>query len=262
MSDWRGSAGLYTVAYGEPARKCARRLLASWRRFMPDVPVLLATDDPAAFFYTPHGIPTVTIIQPERPDIGARDPKLRVYELTPPEWAHVLYLDADCELLDSVEFLFEALADGWEMVLTPNPGKYQSTRMMARPNNRAEVEKTLELMGGDNGLQWNGGVFSFRRGETVARVFDLWLEGWREARNQDQPALHRALFTQPVRALTVGSEWNASTRYTDGRDNAIILHHQTEAREMQGKLPIHTPGDSREAWAMLKREHKTRRSVV
>lgn len=254
LGKWRGSAGLYVAAYGDPARICANRLLASWRQFMPDIPVMLATDKPSAFYHVPHGVPSVTIIEPERPDIGAREPKLRVYDLTPPEWEYVLYLDADTELLDTVDFLFEALAAGWDMVLTPNPGKYQSTRMMARPNNQEEVERTLALMGGDNGLQWNGGVFSFRRGETVKRVFDLWLDGWREARNQDQPALHRALFTQPIRAFTVGSEWNCSTRYSDGREGAVILHHQMEAREMTNKLPPNTPGDSQRAWELLKRE--------
>ncbi|MCK6580356.1 MAG: hypothetical protein L6Q98_19860 [Anaerolineae bacterium] len=242
MNDNRG---LYTVAYGAPARECAQRLLESWERHMRATPALVATDEAAAF-----DVSTVTL---PRPDIGAREPKLRMYEVTPPAW-DVLYLDADVEIMQPVHFFFEALEAGFDLVLTRNPGKYHTTREMARPNNRVEVEATWRLMGGDDLLQWNGGVVAFRRSPEVERFFGLWLAGWREARNQDQPALHRALWAQPLRVLTLGSEWNCSTRYSDGREREIVRHHQTEAREMQTKLPPGVAGDSDQAWRMLRKD--------
>lgn len=242
--------GIYTVAYGAPARACAQRLLTSIEQHMPGLTVMIATDEPADF----HHNPNVLIATLPRPDIGAREPKLRMYEVTPAEWQTVLYLDADVELLGPVDFLFDALAAGWDMVLTKNPGKYHTTLEMARPNNRDEVERTWDVMGGSDFVQWNGGVVGFRRSPAVAGVFERWLEGWREARNQDQPALHRAIFQGPVKVLTLGSEWNCSSRYTDGQERAVVYHWQTEAREMKGKLPPKTPGDSEEAWARLRRE--------
>ena len=44
--DWRGRAGVYCVAYGPAARKCAVRLIASVRRYMPGLPVCLVSDTP------------------------------------------------------------------------------------------------------------------------------------------------------------------------------------------------------------------------
>lgn len=243
------SSGMYTVAYGAPARACAMRLLTSWQTYMPGVPVMIATDEPDAF--APFDVIAVTL---DRPDIGAREPKLRMSSVTPPQWDAVLYLDADTELMEPVGFLFEAVRAGWDMVICKNPARFHTTRAMARPNNQDEVARTWETMGGDDLLQWNGGVIGFGRSEAVARVFDLWQDGWREQRNQDQPALHRALWRQPLRVLTLGNEWNKSTRYPDGAAREIIRHHQTEAREIGlTKLPPGVAGDSPEAWARVRK---------
>lgn len=258
---WRGPAGVYTVAYGGPARHCADRLLESWAVHMPNVPVAIATESPFVF-------PGAVNIYPDRPDIGAREPKLRMYNLTPSEWEFVLYLDADCELIQPVGFIFDALASGWDMVLTKNPGKYHVMSAAARKNNLPEVERTWERMGGDEFLQWNGGVVGFRRSPAVERFFTRWLNEWRtagiidptpeqlerEGRMQDQPALHRAMFAEPLRVLTLSNEWNKSTRYPDGEAREIIRHYQTEAREMQGKLPPGVPSDSQWAWDALRKE--------
>ncbi|MDZ4768363.1 MAG: hypothetical protein SGJ24_04480 [Chloroflexota bacterium] len=243
--------GMYTVAYGAPARVCAERLITSWRRHMPSVPMVIATDDADMFEDK-----DCTALDLRRPDIGAREPKLRMFDATPEDWDCVLYLDADIEILESVVYLFEALAAGWDMVLTRNPGKYHTTREMIRPNNHAEVEETWEVMGSNDRLQWNGGVIGFRRSPAMADVFTAWLREWQRNAQQDQPALHRALWQHPCRVLTLGSEWNRSTRYDDGTAREIIRHHQMEAREMVGKLEEGVRGDSAEAWARLRGRRK------
>jgi hypothetical protein len=242
---------MYTVAYGAPARACAARLLTSWGQHMPGVPVMVATDDPGAFGAD------VDCVMLERVDIGARTPKLRMYDAAPQDWDYVLYLDADIELMQPVDFMFRALAAGYDMVLTRNPDKYHVCSAMMRPNNREEVEETWDAMGGSYKLQWNGGVIAFRRSAAAMAVLSAWLTEWQRWAQQDQPALHRALWAHPCRVLTLGTEWNRSTRYEDGVEREIVRHNQMEAREMRGKLSAGVRGDSDTAWRALKGERRT-----
>jgi hypothetical protein len=45
-SDRHGQRGVFYVAYGEPARQCARGALESFKRYMPAIPVALVSDAP------------------------------------------------------------------------------------------------------------------------------------------------------------------------------------------------------------------------
>lgn len=80
------------VAFGDPSRTCAARLLGSIRRYLPDVPVCLCSDRKI-------GPEDVLRVIPDA-DIGGRRAKLRAYELAPAEWEAVLYLDADTEVVE------------------------------------------------------------------------------------------------------------------------------------------------------------------
>ena len=43
---WKSNAGIYIVAFGEPARKCAVRCIRSCKRMMPEIPIALCATEP------------------------------------------------------------------------------------------------------------------------------------------------------------------------------------------------------------------------
>lgn len=235
-------AGVYYVAYGSAARTCAVTALKSWKQHMPDYPIALAST-------APLGLETHFIPAPDQ-DIGARKVKLQAYDLTPQDWQAVLYLDADTELVNSVQFLFDVLEDGWELVICRNPDKYHTTRRMHRPDNLEEVNATLETLGYSDLIQWNGGVFGFRRCPRVKLFFNTWIEEWERWGGRDQAALLRALWRVPLRVYTLGNEWNTVTRYMRPEQTAGILHYPTTARRWSGR--INGRLDSEAAWKAVK----------
>ena len=101
---------------------------------MPELPVAVVSDRPLnkgeVFIEHPDG--------PGIPgsDIGGRSAKTRIWDLAPKEWENILYLDADCTLTAPIPFLFDALADGWDMLICMNPDKYHVISQMRRPDNR------------------------------------------------------------------------------------------------------------------------------
>jgi hypothetical protein len=238
IPDWRGRAGVYMVAYGEPSRRCALRCIDSVRRHMPGLPVCLVSDRPLG--------PEDLFVEEPDSDIGARGVKTRIYDLAPSEWEYVLYLDADTELLAPVDSLFRILADGWELVICPNPDKYVLAGNMKRPDNGDELAETFRQMGSDELLQFNGGVFAFRRCGATAGFFEGWHREWTRWAKRDQAALDRQLYRSPVRVWTVGSEFNRIDRYEAPTKRTAIAHHPTEARRTKGIVAGR--GDSPEAW--------------
>lgn len=243
---WHGKAGVYYVAYGPPARECAVRAIASLKAHMPGLPVALVSD-------TPLGAGEDVFIQHEDIDIGGRSVKTRIYDLAPQEWEYVLYLDADTEVVADISLLFDALEDGWDVVYCINPDKYVTTTHMRRPDNGPECDETFAVMGGEDQLQLNGGVFSFRRNEATARFFRRWHEEWQRWGARDQAALLRVLYTEPVRMYVLGNEWNLCTRYLDA-SRGLILHYQLTARRWRGLIDGRL--DSGEAWAAVHPAHK------
>jgi hypothetical protein len=238
LEDWRGRSGIYAVAFGKPARDCAERLLVSCQQYMPDVPTALVSD-------APLGSETC-FIQASDYDIGGRYAKLSIDRLAPKEWKYILYLDADTELIAPIPFLFDALQSGYELVICTNPPKYGSTRMMVRPDNKEECAKTYDVMGYDDLLQFNGGVFAFRRNARTAAFFEAWIEEWKVYAKRDQAALLRALWAHPLKILTLNTAFNTFDEYCDPATSAGILHHQREARRVAGI--VWERGDSAEAF--------------
>jgi hypothetical protein len=241
-----GQRGVFYVAFGEPARRCAKGAMESFKHHMPDIPIALASDKPI-------GVEDVFIQRPDI-DIGGRVAKLQVYDLAPPEWAYILYLDADTEIVAPIYFLYELLEDGWDMTICRNPGKYHTARKMIRSDNADECEITFDQIGSDNLIQLNGGVFAFQRNPRTAAFFKKWYEEWQKWGKRDQAALLRALFQNPLKLYVLGVEWNTITRYEPKAISAGILHYPMTARRWRGLVPGRLDGDK--AWEQVKQWEK------
>lgn len=242
LPDWRGRSGVCYVAYGDPARNCAKRAIESFTKYMPGVGIALVSDRPLNCGET-H------FVQHTDTDLGARCVKTEIYDTTPKEWDYVLYLDADTEVVADISFLFQLLADGWEFVCCTNPAKYILGREMKRPDNSDELKATFDAIGTDEIVQLNGGVFGFRRCPETARLIRGWNTEWKRWGKRDQAALDRSLYASPVRTYVLGNEWNTITRYIPPERTAGILHYPMQARRWKGMVAGRL--DSSEAWASL-----------
>lgn len=234
-------SGACVIAYGAPARDCALTMLQSWKNQMSDYPIALISD-------APLGIEDIFIEHPDT-DIGARSVKTNLYALAPQEWKHVLYLDADTEIVSNVSVLFEWLSTGWEFLICLNPKQYASIEKGLRPDNREETALTIEQVGSGEIVQFNGGVFGFRRCAAAKRLMQGWYEEWGIYRQRDQQALMRSLHKHPIKYLLLGSHFNTVTRFVDPNITAGILHHPLGARRWTGV--IHAALDSEEAWSRV-----------
>lgn len=245
----KGNRGIYTVAFGEPARQAARELIATIRQHMPDVPIACAAAEPL-------GMEDIHIQQPDS-DVGARRAKIRMYDLAPAEWDTVLYLDADTELVAPVYPLFEWAEDGWELVITKDPHTVDTMQSYVRRNNAGDMESTKRTLGSLDALQLAGGMMAFRREKRIKAFFDAWLSEWEVHGQRDQGPLIRALYTHPLRVWLLGSQWNTFTRYLPREQSAGIIHYPGKARRWSGMIPGRT--DSQTAWAMVQRHEGQRR---
>jgi len=245
-----GSArGIYVVAFGGPSRKSAKRLLASIKKHMPDVPVCVCGA-------TKLGGEDVFVKQPDS-DVGGRRAKLKAYELSPAEWKAVLYLDADTEVVAPIYRFFEWIEAGWEFVICKDPHLMDTMHSFERRNNKRELAQIQQEIRTLHALQINGGVWAFRHhNERVARFFQRWQQEWEEYAQRDQGALLRALYADPLKTLWLGNEWNTFGKYCKGLTTAGVMHYPGDARRWKGMIPGRI--DSPEAWGMVRqweREH-------
>jgi hypothetical protein len=248
-SDRHGKRGAYYVAFGEPARECAKASIASFKEFNPGIEV-------AVVAATPLGCEDI-FIQHADEDIGARAVKVQIYDLAPRDWQYILYLDADTQVIANLGFLYQCVLDGWDMVICKNPMKYHLAREMMRSDNRDEVEPTLAGLGCSELIQLNGGVFCFQRNPRTSNFFHAWYDEWTRWGKRDQAALLRALHAHPLKMYVLGNEWNTMVKntpsgdeYEPGRANSAgILHFPLTARRWRGKVAERS--DSPEAWARV-----------
>jgi len=243
--------GIYVVAFGDPARKCALRLMTSAKKHMPEIPIALC----AAKKIGPED---VLIVQPDS-DIGGRRAKLKAYELAPAEWASVLYLDADTEVVAPIRFYFELIEDGWEFVICKDPHLMDTMHAFKRRNNARELSETAEKVHTLHTLQYNGGVWAFGRNPHIKRFFVRWLAAWEKYAGRDQAALIRAMYTEPLKVYLLGNEWNTFPKYTKGIKTAGLMHYPGDARRWTGMIPGRIDGAA--AWRAVEvweRERKNR----
>jgi hypothetical protein len=238
-------AGAICVAYGVPARDCARRLIPSWQTHMSDYPIALVSDEPINVIET---LPSV-FIEHSDDDIGARSVKTDLYNVAPQEWKHVLYLDADTEIIADVSQLFRWLKSGFDFVICTNPSAHATIENGKRDDNQDEMEETIDLLGSGDLFQMNGGVFGFTRNTRTKKLMNAWHSEWRRYGGRDQFALLRALHNNPVKLLVLGNEWNTIIRSgvdLSVEDSAGILHFPMTGRRWEGL--IYGKLDSKEAW--------------
>lgn len=244
-----GSArGIYCVAFGDPARSCAKKMMATAKQHMPEIPICLCSDRKI-------GGEDVLVKQPDGPgtgsDIGGRRAKLKAYALAPAEWEAVLYLDADTEVVGDIRFYFQLIEDGWEFVICKDPHLMDTMHAFRRRNNLEELDETAEQIHTMHTLQYNGGVWAFGRNERVARFFARWLAEWERHAQRDQGALIRAMYTEPLRVYLLGNEWNTFPKYTRGIVSAGLMHYPGRARRWKGMIPGRI--DSQTAWRAVER---------
>jgi len=205
-------------AYGAPARKCARQLIGSIRKYMPNIPVAVASG-------TPLDEADVHITYPDA-DLGGRAAKTKMFGLAPKEWSEVLYLDADIELTADISFLLDAVegADGWDVALTKDQDDYDLIYSLWRRDS-TELALGRAALGSSRALQLAGGVIAFRRNQRTKAFFHDWYAEWFRMARRDQGALIRSMYKQPVKLLVLGNEWNSHVGMFTGK-TAGVLHHR------------------------------------
>jgi len=241
MQETGSKRGIYCVAFGDPARRCALRMMESAKTFMPDVPICLCAK---------RGIgPEDVLIKHPDSDIGGRRAKLRAYELAPAEWQAVLYLDADTKVVAPIHQYFEWIESGWEFVICKDPHLMDTMHAFRRRGNSIELRDTERQIRTLHTLQYNGGVWAFGRNKRVQAFFARWLAEWEQYAGRDQAALIRAMYAEPLKVLLLGNEWNTFPKYTKGIHTAGLMHYPGEARRWKGNIPGRI--DSPAAWTAV-----------
>lgn len=240
--DQHGMRGVYYVAYGAPARECAKGAIDSFKRHLPDIPVALVSDEPLG--------PEDIFVQHEDYDIGGRAAKVKIYDLAPKEWTYICYLDADTEIVEPVDFIWKVVEDGWDMVICKNPSRFHVASQMNRSDNKDECDHTFGLIGTDQVIQLNGGVFAFQRNQRTQAFFKRWYEEWQKWGKRDQAALLRALWAHPLKLYVLGNEFNTITRYDSPDIAAWLKHYPMTARRWRGV--VHHRLDDPGAWQAVK----------
>jgi hypothetical protein len=244
----KSTRGIYVVAFGDPARKCAVRLMKSVKAHMPDIPIALCAASKI-------GLEDILVRHPDS-DVGGRRAKLKAYELTPAEWKAVLYLDADTKLVAPVYQYFQWIEDGWEFVICKDPHLMDTMHAFKRHNNAQELAEIKTAVSTLHTLQINGGVWAFARNPRVAAFFARWQMEWEKHAQRDQGALLRALYSDPLKVFWLGNEWNTFDKYCHGIETAGIMHYVGDARRWKGAIQGRI--DSAEAWAAVKRYERER----
>jgi hypothetical protein len=215
MSNAPSQHGVLYVAYGDPARREAAASIASLRRWHPDWPVAVVSDEP----WSGGGV--ISIMAPDA-DPGARWAKLNLNTLAPAQWRHILYLDADTLVRQPLDAGFAILADGWDLALTFSEnqrGMALGCQDLLWHVGQRERDVTIDELGNPFPLQLQCGVMFVNRTERTARLFAAWREEWQRWRGMDQGAFLRALERAPVRLWLLGRCWNAG-----GSVGGIIEH--------------------------------------
>jgi hypothetical protein len=123
-----------------------------------------------------------------------------------------------------------------------------------RKNNLLELQQVEDAVGTLYALQFNGGVWAFRRCPAMQRFFERWRREWEVHAQRDQGALIRALYMEPIKIWVLGNEWNKFPKYTPNVETAGVMHYPGDARRWEGKLPGRI--DSPAAWEIVrKHEH-------
>lgn len=244
-----GNRGIYCVAFGDPARRCAKQMMVSAKKWMPEIPIALCGDRKI-------GPEDLFLKQPDS-DVGGRRAKLKAYELAPKNWQSILYLDVDTKIVGDIRFYFQLIEDGWEFVICKDPHLMDTMHSFQRRNNLVELREIEEEIYTLHTLQFNGGVWAFGRNKRVAAFFKRWQKEWEVHAGRDQGALIRAMYRDPLRIYVLGNEWNTFEKYSKGVTTAGLMHYPGMARRWKGMIPGRI--DSQAAWNMVKQYERRQR---
>lgn len=210
--------GVLYIAYGESARAQARESIRSLWRHAPGLPVAVVSDTPPDMGGVEH------IYHPEA-DRGARTQKTQMYTLSP--YVRTLYLDADTEVLADPSAGFRQL-DLVDLVIGQDVCRNFVDNRWPHLD-PAEVDATIQELGGVHRMYFNSGVIYFRRGARVEAMMAAWHEEWMRFGRHDQMALLRAIHRYPVRILPMREAWN-----THRRGQAVFVYHKHRRARREG----------------------------
>ena len=191
--------GIVTIAQGDPARQQAIAAINALRRAGSKMPVAVIGDRPIDIASVHIHMDDDVVSDP-----GARKAKVNLDLLSPFE--HTLYMDADTRVVtDEIGIGFDMLADGWQLVITPNA--HQNDEILWHVG-EAERLDTFAMFGTPEILALSGGVFWFAKCAEVTALFAAWREEWGLYHEQDQAALLRAMRQSPVKTWLLGRAFN------------------------------------------------------
>jgi hypothetical protein len=183
--------GFCYIVYGDRAAVEATKSLATLRQHNQQ-PVTVIGDralDGAGFVaFENRGTP-------------GRWAKVNLDQLSPYECT--CYLDADTIVHGDLSAGFGMLRDGWDLVIAPSVNQGRDWLRHVEEEERGPT--VLEL--GYRYLQLQAGMMFFHR-EQCARLFGIWRSEWERWQGQDQAALLRALYQEPVKAWLLGQPWS------------------------------------------------------
>ena len=203
--------GIIYVATGEAYRREAEFSARSVRRWMPEMPITLWTDDPDRV--SPGLFTEINRI--EQATYSFKD---RFGPFTQTPYQRTLFLDTDTLLLGSVHEVFEVL-DRFDFACAHGP-----VRGTDSPELLADCPTAF--------AEPNAGVIAYNRNAATLALFQRWAERYERQliefshRKNDQPALRRVLWESNVRFATLPPEYNLRTPFPvfSGRMPVKILH--------------------------------------
>ena len=200
----RPARGIIYFAIGGKYVREAIVSARSVRKAMPDIPLaMFASDEDAAMI--PQGLFNMRLQLD--PLLGIKAQKIASLRRTP--FDRTLYLDADTYMACPVPELFEML-DNFDLAMA-------IASLGRLPNGWEGVPSSFPV--------YNSGVIAYRRSETIADLWDSWLEDHGDREPRDQPSLRRVLYKSDARITALGNAYNFLIDFPQAvRHEVKILH--------------------------------------
>ena len=211
--------GFILVATGAAYLDLARQAATSLKRWMPDIPIDIFTDQDG------EAAPADRLVRIENP---WRRSKIDMLSQT--RFEKTVFLDADVIAVDAFDEVFEAL-ERYQIC-----GVFDQMRMTWNANKiwRTEVPEVFP--------QVNTGFLVYRREEVVLDLFRSWSAAVRENNfKRDQPSFRELLWLSDLRFLALPDEYNFMTYHRlkafNERDFSPRLIHAPRLHRHLDKKP-------------------------
>lgn len=189
--------GVVYIALGEQAQKEAEKSVVALKRHNPKLLVYILNNPNALFEQSP--LPSLVDASNM---VLSRWAKVSLDLWSP--FDMTLYIDADTRPRGNVYPGFAMLRDGWELILAPSTNQGYDWLWHVT---EAEQERTKRLWDCQP-LQLQAGVMFFRKNKAMKKFFNGWRTAWMQYRGQDQGAMLRALYRNPIKIMLLGRAWN------------------------------------------------------